>query len=68
MNGRFFRCTEALKLSQLQRFWCCERAQHDLAKSPMGSLRSLAVRCTDDRNADEVALRCVGANGRFLGA
>ena len=29
-------------MSQLQRFWCCERAQHDLAKSPLGLVGDLS--------------------------
>jgi hypothetical protein len=65
MNGWFSRSAVAKDLTLAQHFISCERTQHELSTSAVGSLRTFAATHNDDCNADEVTFRCNCTNGCF---
>ena len=54
MNGWFSRSAVAKDLTLAQHFISCERTQHELSTSAVGSLRTFAATHNDDCNADKV--------------
>jgi hypothetical protein len=52
MNGWFSRSAVAKDLTLAQHFISCERTQHELSTSAVGSLRTFAATHNDDCNAD----------------
>lgn len=65
MNGWFSRCAVAKDLTLAQHFTSCERTQHELSTSAVGSLRTFAATHNDDCNADFADFRCTCINVRF---